>query len=158
MNFWSVRFCCLKFRLNAVTDLNQIKCHYFPLSCNLHHSILSFIIVMFGSDRIYMQVFDIQNDTWWLILAPHIYMHVLKRSGLTPINILFLFLTSLCCMIFCINQAIGEDPDDAVQWHQIGLHCLCTQQFKMSQTYLKAAATRCNDSVYTWSNLGKCNF
>ncbi|XP_073059142.1 uncharacterized protein [Primulina eburnea] len=56
--------------------------------------------------------------------------------------------------MYSLKQAIGEDPDDAVQWHQIGLHCLCTQQFKMSQTYLKAAAARRNDCVYTWSNLG----
>ncbi|KAL3835282.1 hypothetical protein ACJIZ3_010018 [Penstemon smallii] len=53
-----------------------------------------------------------------------------------------------------LKQAIGEDCEDAVQWHQIGLHCLCTQQFKMSQTYLKAAVARVNDCVYTWSNLG----
>lgn len=57
-----------------------------------------------------------------------------------------------------INQAIGEDPDDAVQWHQIGLHCLCTQQLKMSQTYLKSAVARLNDCVYTWSNLGNHDF
>ncbi|KAL0356374.1 UNVERIFIED_CONTAM: hypothetical protein Sradi_4084300 [Sesamum radiatum] len=51
-------------------------------------------------------------------------------------------------------SAIGEDPDDAVHWHQIGLHCLCTQQLKMSQTYLKAAVARLNDCAYMWSNLG----
>ncbi|KAK6123603.1 hypothetical protein DH2020_042656 [Rehmannia glutinosa] len=56
--------------------------------------------------------------------------------------------------MYSLKQAIGEDPDDAVQWHQIGLHCLCTQQLKMSQTYLKAAVARLNDCVYTWSNLG----
>ncbi|XP_047955640.1 probable UDP-N-acetylglucosamine--peptide N-acetylglucosaminyltransferase SPINDLY isoform X1 [Salvia hispanica] len=53
-----------------------------------------------------------------------------------------------------LKQAIGEDPDDALQWNQIGLHCLCTQQLKMSQTYFKSAVTRLNDCVYTWSNLG----
>ncbi|KAG8378679.1 hypothetical protein BUALT_Bualt07G0010400 [Buddleja alternifolia] len=56
--------------------------------------------------------------------------------------------------MYSLKQAIGEDPDDAVQWHQIGLHCLSTQQFKTSQTYLKAAVARHNDCVYTWSNLG----
>ncbi|KAK6148233.1 hypothetical protein DH2020_019145 [Rehmannia glutinosa] len=56
--------------------------------------------------------------------------------------------------MYSLKQAIGEDPDDAVQWHQIGLHCLCTQQLKMSQTYFKAAVARLNDCVYTWSNLG----
>ncbi|KAL8464731.1 hypothetical protein ACS0TY_034297 [Phlomoides rotata] len=53
-----------------------------------------------------------------------------------------------------LNQAIGEDPDDAVHWNQIGLHCLCTQQLNLSQTYLKSAVARLNDCVYTWSNLG----
>ncbi|KAK4394895.1 hypothetical protein Sango_1643800 [Sesamum angolense] len=56
--------------------------------------------------------------------------------------------------MYSLKQAIGEDPDDAVHWHQIGLHCLCTQQLKMSQTYLKAAVARLNDCAYTWSNLG----
>ncbi|KAL8041797.1 hypothetical protein ABFX02_09G007300 [Erythranthe guttata] len=56
--------------------------------------------------------------------------------------------------MYSLKQAIGEDPDDAVQWHQIGLHCLCTQQLKTSQTYLKAAVARLNECVYTWSNLG----
>ncbi|KAH6770532.1 tetratricopeptide repeat protein [Perilla frutescens var. hirtella] len=53
-----------------------------------------------------------------------------------------------------LKQAIGEDPDDALQWNQIGLHCLSTQQLQMSQTYLKSAVARLNDCVYTWSNLG----
>ncbi|KAL6559333.1 hypothetical protein OROGR_004450 [Orobanche gracilis] len=56
--------------------------------------------------------------------------------------------------MYSLKQAIGEDPDDAVQWHQIGLHCLCTQQLKMSQTYFMSAVARLNDCVYTWSNLG----
>ncbi|PIN27038.1 Protein O-GlcNAc transferase [Handroanthus impetiginosus] len=56
--------------------------------------------------------------------------------------------------MYSLKQAVGEDPDDAIQWHQIGLHCLCTQQLKMSQTYLKAAVARLKDCVYTWSNLG----
>ncbi|KAL2515402.1 tetratricopeptide repeat (TPR)-containing protein [Forsythia ovata] len=55
---------------------------------------------------------------------------------------------------YSLNQAIGEDPDDAVQWHQLGLHCLSTQQFKTSQTYLKAAVARRKESFYGWSNLG----
>ncbi|CAA0820941.1 tetratricopeptide repeat (TPR)-containing protein [Striga hermonthica] len=56
--------------------------------------------------------------------------------------------------MYSLKQAIGEDPNDAVRWHQIGLHCLCTQQLKLSQTYLKSAVARLNDCVYTWSNLG----
>ncbi|CAA2939586.1 probable UDP-N-acetylglucosamine--peptide N-acetylglucosaminyltransferase SPINDLY isoform X1 [Olea europaea subsp. europaea] len=55
---------------------------------------------------------------------------------------------------YSLKQAIGEDPDDAVQWHQFGLHCLSTQQFKTSETYLKAAVARLKESVYGWSNLG----
>lgn len=55
---------------------------------------------------------------------------------------------------YSLKQAIGEDPDDAVQWHQFGLHCLSTQQYKTSQTYLKAAVARLKESVYGWSNLG----
>ncbi|CAA3007473.1 probable UDP-N-acetylglucosamine--peptide N-acetylglucosaminyltransferase SPINDLY isoform X2 [Olea europaea subsp. europaea] len=55
---------------------------------------------------------------------------------------------------YSLKQAIGEDPDDAVQWHQFGLHCLSTQEFKTSQTFLKAAVARLKESVYGWSNLG----
>ncbi|KAK3005721.1 hypothetical protein RJ639_016706 [Escallonia herrerae] len=53
-----------------------------------------------------------------------------------------------------LKQAIAEDPDDAVQWHQLGLHRLCSRQFKTSQTYLKAAISRFTDCSYAWSNLG----
>ncbi|CAI9112948.1 OLC1v1013461C1 [Oldenlandia corymbosa var. corymbosa] len=53
-----------------------------------------------------------------------------------------------------LKQAIEEDPDDAVQWHQYGHHDLCTQQFKTSQTYLKAAVARLKDCSFAWSNLG----
>lgn len=53
-----------------------------------------------------------------------------------------------------LNQAIAEDPNDAVQWHQLGLHSLCTQEFKTSQSYLKAAVARLNECGYAWSNLG----
>ncbi|EPS73253.1 hypothetical protein M569_01502 [Genlisea aurea] len=56
--------------------------------------------------------------------------------------------------MYSLKQAVGEDPDDAVHWHQLGLHCLCTQQFKTSMAYHKAAVARLNKSVYTWSNLG----
>ncbi|MCD9558984.1 hypothetical protein HAX54_016693 [Datura stramonium] len=45
--------------------------------------------------------------------------------------------------IYSLKQAIAEDPANAVQWHQLGLHSLCTQQFKTSQMYLKAAVARC---------------
>ncbi|KAK4568867.1 hypothetical protein RGQ29_004333 [Quercus rubra] len=53
-----------------------------------------------------------------------------------------------------LKQAIAEDPDDAVQWHQLGLHSLCTQQFKTSQKYLKAAVARFKECSCAWSNLG----
>ncbi|KAF6157547.1 hypothetical protein GIB67_004485 [Kingdonia uniflora] len=44
--------------------------------------------------------------------------------------------------LYTLKKAIEENPDDAVQWHQLGLHCLCTLQYKMSQMYLKAAIAR----------------
>ncbi|XP_078432986.1 tetratricopeptide repeat (TPR)-containing protein isoform X2 [Wolffia australiana] len=53
-----------------------------------------------------------------------------------------------------LKQAIEVDPDDAVQWHQLGLHSLCTLQLKDSQKFLKAAVSRCKDCSYTWTNLG----
>ncbi|KAL5544015.1 hypothetical protein UlMin_007799 [Ulmus minor] len=56
--------------------------------------------------------------------------------------------------IFSLKQAIAEDPDDAVQWHQLGLHSLCTRQFRNSQKYLKAAIARFSECSYAWSNLG----
>lgn len=56
--------------------------------------------------------------------------------------------------VHILKQAIAEDPDDAVQWHQLGLHNLCVQQFKTSQKYLKAAVARSKECSYMWSNLG----
>lgn len=56
--------------------------------------------------------------------------------------------------LYSLKQAISEDPDDPVQWHQLGLHSLCTQDFKTSQTYLKAAVARDRECSYAWSNLG----
>ncbi|XP_075075730.1 uncharacterized protein LOC107821162 isoform X4 [Nicotiana tabacum] len=56
--------------------------------------------------------------------------------------------------IYSLKQAIAEDPADAAQWHQLGLHSLCSQQFRMSQMYLKAAVARSKDCTYAWSNLG----
>lgn len=55
---------------------------------------------------------------------------------------------------YSLKQAIAEDPDDAVQWHQLGLHSLCARQFKNSQKYLKAAVARFKECSYAWSNLG----
>ncbi|KAL5998315.1 hypothetical protein ACLOJK_009255 [Asimina triloba] len=52
------------------------------------------------------------------------------------------------------KQAIEENPDDSVQWNQLGLYSLCTLQFKASQKYLKAAVACSNNSCYSWSNLG----
>lgn len=53
-----------------------------------------------------------------------------------------------------INQAVAEDPDDAVRWHQLGLHSLCSRQFKTAQQYIKAAVARFKECSYAWSNLG----
>ncbi|CAA6659629.1 unnamed protein product [Spirodela intermedia] len=53
-----------------------------------------------------------------------------------------------------LKQAIEVDPDDAVQWHQLGLHSLCTLQFKASQKFLKTAVARCKECSYAWTNLG----
>ncbi|GAB2289429.1 hypothetical protein Dimus_023738 [Dionaea muscipula] len=56
--------------------------------------------------------------------------------------------------MFSLKQAVGEDVDDAMHWHQLGLHSLQTQQFKTSQRYLKSAVARLKECSYTWSNLG----
>ncbi|XP_010444205.1 PREDICTED: probable UDP-N-acetylglucosamine--peptide N-acetylglucosaminyltransferase SPINDLY [Camelina sativa] len=56
--------------------------------------------------------------------------------------------------VYSLKQAITEDPEDAVRWHQLGLHSLCSQQYKVSQKYLKAAAGRSRECSYVWSNLG----
>ncbi|KAL1323422.1 hypothetical protein HN51_033771 [Arachis hypogaea] len=53
-----------------------------------------------------------------------------------------------------LKQAIAEDPDDPMQWIQLGLHSLCARQFKTSQKYLKAAVACDKDCSYAWSNLG----
>lgn len=56
--------------------------------------------------------------------------------------------------VYSLKQAVAEDPDDAIQWHQLGLHSLCTQQFKSSKKYLKSAVARFKECSYAWSNLG----
>uniref|UniRef100_A0A6V7QT76 UDP-N-acetylglucosamine--peptide N-acetylglucosaminyltransferase SPINDLY n=1 Tax=Ananas comosus var. bracteatus TaxID=296719 RepID=A0A6V7QT76_ANACO len=56
--------------------------------------------------------------------------------------------------ICTLKQAIEEDPDDAVQWHQLGLHNLCTMKFNTSVKFFKAAVARCQECSYAWSNLG----
>ncbi|KAF5730914.1 Tetratricopeptide repeat (TPR)-containing protein [Tripterygium wilfordii] len=56
--------------------------------------------------------------------------------------------------LFILKQAVAEDPDDGVQWHQLGLHNLCSQQYKTAQKYLKAAVARFRECSYAWSNLG----
>ncbi|XP_030494198.2 probable UDP-N-acetylglucosamine--peptide N-acetylglucosaminyltransferase SPINDLY [Cannabis sativa] len=56
--------------------------------------------------------------------------------------------------VYSLKQAIAEDPDDPVHWHQLGLHSLCTRQFNNSQKYLKAAVARFKDCSYAWTNLG----
>ncbi|KAF3437548.1 hypothetical protein FNV43_RR20302 [Rhamnella rubrinervis] len=37
----------------------------------------------------------------------------------------------------CLQFKAAEDPDDAVQWHQLGLHSLCTRQFKTHRSISK---------------------
>ncbi|XP_064934565.1 probable UDP-N-acetylglucosamine--peptide N-acetylglucosaminyltransferase SPINDLY isoform X2 [Musa acuminata AAA Group] len=56
--------------------------------------------------------------------------------------------------LYTLKQAIEEDPDDAIQWHQLGLHNLCTMQFKASVKFLKAAVARSRECSFAWSNLG----
>ncbi|XP_044487566.1 probable UDP-N-acetylglucosamine--peptide N-acetylglucosaminyltransferase SPINDLY [Mangifera indica] len=56
--------------------------------------------------------------------------------------------------IYSLKQAVAEDPDDAVRWHQLGLHSLCSRQFKTAQQYIKAAVARFKECSYAWSNLG----
>ncbi|BAB92560.1 P0497A05.3 [Oryza sativa Japonica Group] len=56
--------------------------------------------------------------------------------------------------LYTLKQAIQEDPDDAVQWHQLGLYNICTTQFSRSVNFLKAAVARSPDCSYVWSNLG----
>ncbi|KAI3889958.1 hypothetical protein MKX03_007395, partial [Papaver bracteatum] len=55
--------------------------------------------------------------------------------------------------LYTLKQAIEENPDDGMQWHQLGLHSLCTLQFKASHKFLKAAIARRKECSYTWSNL-----
>ncbi|OAY47888.1 probable UDP-N-acetylglucosamine--peptide N-acetylglucosaminyltransferase SPINDLY [Manihot esculenta] len=58
------------------------------------------------------------------------------------------------CALYSLKQAIAEDPDDGVQWHQLGLHYLCSRQFEVAQKYLKVAVSRFKECSYAWSNLG----
>ncbi|ONM35402.1 tetratricopeptide repeat (TPR)-containing protein [Zea mays] len=55
---------------------------------------------------------------------------------------------------YTLKQAIQEDPDDAVQWHQLGLYNICMTRFSRSVNFLKAALARSPDCSYAWSNLG----
>lgn len=56
--------------------------------------------------------------------------------------------------IHTLKQAIEENPNDAVQWHQLGLHTLCTLQFQSAQNYLKTAIAHRDTCATAWSNLG----
>ncbi|CAL4959890.1 unnamed protein product [Urochloa decumbens] len=56
--------------------------------------------------------------------------------------------------LYTLKQAIQEDPDDAVQWHQLGLYNICMTWFSRSVNFLKAALARSPDCSYAWSNLG----
>ncbi|TVU36116.1 hypothetical protein EJB05_18032 [Eragrostis curvula] len=56
--------------------------------------------------------------------------------------------------LYTLKQAIQEDPDDAVQWHQLGLYNICMTRFSRSVDFLKAALARSPDCSYAWSNLG----
>ncbi|KAJ6808620.1 putative UDP-N-acetylglucosamine--peptide N-acetylglucosaminyltransferase SPINDLY isoform X1 [Iris pallida] len=55
--------------------------------------------------------------------------------------------------LYTLKQAIGENPDDPVHWHQLGLHNLCTTQFKSAVRLLKAAVARFPKCSYAWCNL-----
>ncbi|KAG0497271.1 hypothetical protein HPP92_001962 [Vanilla planifolia] len=56
--------------------------------------------------------------------------------------------------LYTLKQAIEEDPNDAVQWHQFGLHNLRLLQFNSAVRLLKAALARCKEHSCAWSNLG----
>ncbi|KAH9287628.1 hypothetical protein KI387_031745 [Taxus chinensis] len=56
--------------------------------------------------------------------------------------------------LYTLQQAIEEDPDDSIQWHQLGLHTLCTLQFNEAESYLKTAIACRKDCSFAWSNLG----
>ncbi|EFJ32828.1 hypothetical protein SELMODRAFT_438952 [Selaginella moellendorffii] len=56
--------------------------------------------------------------------------------------------------VHTLQQAIEEDPEDALKWHQLGLHTLCTLQFVAAQSYLKSAIARRRTFAMAWSNLG----
>ncbi|CAL4946051.1 unnamed protein product [Urochloa decumbens] len=56
--------------------------------------------------------------------------------------------------LYTLKQAIQEDPDDAVQWHQLGLYNICMTRFSRSVNFIKAALARSPDCSYAWSNLG----
>ncbi|KAJ7525305.1 hypothetical protein O6H91_17G044900 [Diphasiastrum complanatum] len=53
-----------------------------------------------------------------------------------------------------LQQAIEEDPDDTVAWHQLGLHSLCTLQFEAAMKFLKIAIAKRQTFAHAWSNLG----
>lgn len=53
-----------------------------------------------------------------------------------------------------LQQAIEENPNDAMQWHQLGLYTLCTLQFRLAQSYLKTAIAHRQSCGAAWSNLG----
>ncbi|KAK4767876.1 hypothetical protein SAY87_003019 [Trapa incisa] len=55
---------------------------------------------------------------------------------------------------YSLKQTIVEDPDDALHWHQLGLHSLCSRKFSESQKYFKAAVARFKECSCAWSNLG----
>eukprot|EP00249_Psilotum_nudum_P015308 c25253_g1_i1 orf=711-3452(+) len=56
--------------------------------------------------------------------------------------------------LYTLQQAIEENPEDSVQWHQLGLHALCTLQFREAQNYLKTAISKRQMCATAWSNLG----
>ncbi|KAL0918918.1 hypothetical protein M5K25_010965 [Dendrobium thyrsiflorum] len=56
--------------------------------------------------------------------------------------------------LYTLKQAIEEGPNDAAQWHQLGLHNLRVLQFNTAVGFLKVAVARCMECCYAWSNLG----
>ncbi|KAL3677340.1 hypothetical protein R1sor_027288 [Riccia sorocarpa] len=53
-----------------------------------------------------------------------------------------------------LERAVDEDPRDAVQWHQLGVHTMFKLQFGVAQKFLKTSIARRRSCIPAWSNLG----
>lgn len=86
----------------------------------------------------------LKNITWEFWSASFLFELVLSLGK-------YYRLKSSSC---CVSQAIDEDPQDALQWHQMGLHTLCTLQFGAAQKFLKTSIARQRSCSPAWTNLG----